>query len=1246
MTKIVFLAGSKSHGPGEHEYEKGLRLFAKALAPHAQTEMHLYGWPEGNSEKTLDDADCIVLYADGSDHKQSDHPLLIGNRLAVLERQMKRGCGLVTLHYATFCPREHSQKYLAWVGGHFDYESGSGANHWASAIQHFESMPSLVPHEITAGVTPFAVREEWYYKMRLNPKTVQPLMQVLPPGETLPQTVAWCVSRPDQAGGRGFACTGGHTHQNWAIPGYQKLIVQGILWAAKAEGTPLPVPLDDPLRVQILMGKHHPAHNWQQTTPALREIIGTDKRTQITICENPEALDLGTTDVLVLNYCNWESASLSAGKRTALLNFVRRGGGLVLVHFANGAWRDWPEFFGGLARRVWVDGKANHDAYGGFTVTVTQPTHRLTAGLPAQFLTTDELYCSQVGELPVEPLLTAHSKVTNKDEPLAFAYTEGKGRIFQTLLGHDAGALRTPAHAELIRRAVAWVGNREVLPLPTSPPQPPSPRPFPSLPQPLPPDNGKGRGDGVGYEAKGDARWQEPPLVVTCRARLFSKDGFNILVASSHKDSPRHWEMYTEAGSGKLAVYLPGAAPTNITADSDICDGQWHAVRFEYLPGSVKLLVDEKLTAEAKIGRAHVTAAIGPLWIGCYPPQGLGCDGQLEDVQIVSNGKTLARFALKNNKGDEGLKRVTGSEVANDAAPWKLELTGKWPKVDTKTSIDWRESGNDPGRMRHAKLTKINKTTVKNLKPAWEFKTGDAGAGTTIECTPIIVEGVMYLTTVKLRIVALEAATGKPIWVHDPKSSGVHRGLTHWTDGKLARILCALPDGKLLSLDARTGTPDTSFGKGGVVNLRDGYERDLSKLNYGCTSALALFENLVVVPIINSEGQPGAPGDIRAFDVRTGKEVWRFYTVPRPGELGNDTWAKDSWRERSGTNAWTGYTVDTKNAIVFAATGSAASDFYGADRQGTNLFANCLIALDARSGKRLWHFQTVHHDLWDHDNPCPPTLCIVKGKECVALATKTGFVYVFERKSGKSLFPIAEKATPPSDIPGEQAWPTQPMPLAPPPLTPQVITDAELTVPANGRRYGQWRQPPSVEGTICTPGFHGGANWSGSAYDPATGYLFVNTNNVPSVVQLKANERGGYDFQGYNWLRDKDGRPGVKPPWGSLTAVDLNKGTFAWRIPLGHYPELADKTTGTENFGGCIVTAGGLVFIASTRDELLRAFDKDTGKLLWQHKLPAGGYACPATYSVNGKQFVVIAAGGGGKIGTKSGDSYIAFALS
>jgi quinoprotein glucose dehydrogenase len=301
--------------------------------------------------------------------------------------------------------------------------------------------------------------------------------------------------------------------------------------------------------------------------------------------------------------------------------------------------------------------------------------------------------------------------------------------------------------------------------------------------------------------------------------------------------------------------------------------------------------------------------------------------------------------------------------------------------------------------MRFSALKQINTRNVATLKPVWTFHTLDAGNGSTIECTPIVVGGVMYLTTARLRIVALDAVSGKAIWVHDPKAFGVNRGVAYWTDGKVSRILVGLPDGRLLSLDARTGKLDTGFGKGGTVHLREGYERDLTGFSYGATSAPSIYENLVIVPIQNSETQPGAPGDVRAFDVRTGREVWRFHTVPQPYEFGNDTWAEGSWKNRSGVNAWSGYTVDTKNGLVFAATGSAAADFYGGDRKGNNLFANCIIALNARTGQRVWHFQTVHHDLWDADNPCPPVLCVVKGKEAVALPTKTGFIYVFERRT-------------------------------------------------------------------------------------------------------------------------------------------------------------------------------------------------------------------------------------------------------
>ncbi|MEP6757330.1 MAG: PQQ-binding-like beta-propeller repeat protein, partial [Chthonomonadales bacterium] len=391
--------------------------------------------------------------------------------------------------------------------------------------------------------------------------------------------------------------------------------------------------------------------------------------------------------------------------------------------------------------------------------------------------------------------------------------------------------------------------------------------------------------------------------------------------------------------------------------------------------------------------------------------------------------------------------------------------------------------------------------------------------------------------------------------------------------------------------------------------------------------------------------------------------VWRFHTVPEPGEFGNNTWTNGGWKDRSGTNPWSGFTLDAKRGILFCGTGSASSDFYGADRLGSNLFANCTLALDARTGKRIWHFQEVHHDLWDHDNPCPPVLVTIskggKSIDAVAQLTKTGFLYLFERVSGKPMFEVVEKPAPPSDIPGEVAYPTQPMPVKPKPFSRQNFTLDDVTnISPESRanvleqlktlRYGQSHLPPTVEGTAVAPGFHGGANWSGGSFDPTTNILYFNSCNVPYIAKLKRNSGGGYDFMGYTYFTDQFGYPAIKPPWGLLNALDLSSGEYLWQVPNGEYPELKAKgvpPTGSETFGGTIVTAGGLVFIGGCKDEKFHCFDKATGKLLWEFQLPAGAYSNPSTYMVNGKQFVVVASGGGGKMRTKSGDTYIAFAV-
>lgn len=595
---------------------------------------------------------------------------------------------------------------------------------------------------------------------------------------------------------------------------------------------------------------------------------------------------------------------------------------------------------------------------------------------------------------------------------------------------------------------------------------------------------------------------------------------------------------------------------------------------------------------------------------------------------------------------------------------------------------NWLAVGGDRGCMRYSALAQINTSNVATLKRAWEYRTGELAENRAkiMECTPIVIDGVMYITSGLLKVIALDARTGTELWRFDPfangrpeqplASGGVNRGVAYWTDGKdrgERRILHGTANGQLFCLDAKTGKLDPNFANAGVKDLREDFTKDLSGIGYGPTSAPAILGDLAILGFSCGEGPgPAAPGDIRAFDVRTGKQVWQFHTVPHPGEFGNETWEGDSWKDRGAANAWGGFSVDTERNMVFAGLGSAAFDFYGGDRKGQNLFANCTIALDGRTGKRLWHFQTLHHDLWDHDIPIYPNLVNVRHNgrmvDAVAQVTKTAYVYLFDRKTGEPLFDIQELPVPASDIPGEEAWPTQPIPTKPPPFSRISMTEEDVTdIAPENRRYvleqmkklrsGPDFNPPSLQGTVVVPGFHGGATWSGASFDPETGMLYVNSNNQPNILTLvEQPEDSNYRYRitGYTKFLDQEGYPAIRPPWGQLNAIDLNRGEIAWQSTLGEYPELTARgvpQTGTESFGGTIVTAGGLVFIGGTRDAMFHAFDKRTGQLLWKTELPAGGYATPATYSIDGRQYVVIAASGGGKLGTPTADSIVAYAL-
>jgi glucose dehydrogenase len=600
--------------------------------------------------------------------------------------------------------------------------------------------------------------------------------------------------------------------------------------------------------------------------------------------------------------------------------------------------------------------------------------------------------------------------------------------------------------------------------------------------------------------------------------------------------------------------------------------------------------------------------------------------------------------------------------------------------ADERSFNTWTEYLGGPDSSQYSSLKQINKSNVKQLEVVWSYPTGGTNA---ILFDPIVVDGTMYVLKTGNVLAALDAATGKELWTHPNPGPTPARGINFWeSKDKSDRRLLYATGGYLTAINARTGETIMSFGDNGRTDLKNGLDRDLTNVRSVQSSDPGrIFDNIIVMtltPVNQGDAYSATPGDIHAYDVRNGKLLWVFHTVPHPGEFGYETWPADAWKTQGGVHNWNEMTVDEKRGIVYIPLGTARYDFYGADRHGQDLFGNSILALDARTGKRLWHFQTVHHDLWDYDLPTAPKLLTVKhdGKnvDIVAQPTKQGFLFVFDRVTGKPLWPIEERPVPKSDVPGEETWRTQPFPTKPPPFARQSFTEKDINPYLPQAEQDAWKErlknsrneglftPPSLQGSIQIPGNNGGANWGSSAVDPTKGTMYIVSKELPMGLKLVLPGAGGrgrgrgakggdappvapvpvvppaeggfihynapYDFM----MSATTGLEPIGPPWSQLTAYDLNTGTIKWQVPDGGIAALEKQghpDTGSQfPRGGVVVTAGGLVFASSPTDRKMRAYDQDTGKVIWEYDLPSAADGVPAVYEAGGREYLAICAAG------------------